>query len=299
MFLWWCLFAFGVMAAAAEWARRRAPIILVFSGAYGSLADYACLAPWARAIFSPFACVVTLVVGEVVAGQQWWAEYTPTDAEIQWQRQHGHSEEEAFRRAAGYTYNADPGRLPEAMRAARDAICGCVAARARPLFVIGFSNGCIPAVEAAHLFSATALWLASGVPSASQQKQLHTLPCPIFCSASVWERYWGGAQGVLRATRSAPLRTECTFQGRHGYDALDSLTLSCASSVFRRAVGVARPGPLEARFTRSARTLCGIAYSFAVLSGSEVREVRGSRLLAARVPPRRWRRAAWSTGGAM
>lgn len=100
--------------------------------------------------------------------------------------------------AHNYTTHVSAERLAEAVGLGVERVRSCVAWRARPLWVIGCSNGCVPAMELAWLLQAGQLVLASGVVSDSQRRRglVRGFAGKVVLAASRSEHYWGGAARI-------------------------------------------------------------------------------------------------------
>lgn len=105
------------------------------------------------------------------------------------------------------THNAATDGLDEVMRLVDELRPG-----PRTLF-IGYSNGAIPAFEAAVQFEAAGLWLASGVVATEQRSYMQHLRCPVVVSAGDFETYFGGQASVLESAPSAAV--PFCFPGYH------------------------------------------------------------------------------------
>ena len=222
-----------VLCSVYMW--RRVPIIVIFGGAY---AKKGCMQPivvflQCVRMFSP---IVLLTVDELDA--DWWCPYTPLDDEIDWFLGRGWSVDKAVELAEKYTREADESTLSLAMALAFAKCRRHFGWGARPLWVVGFSNGVIPAVEFAVLCSAAVLWTASGVPS--NRQRVHTLGAftgKLLVTFSENERYWQNAYHAVRDTEAAHQRREyLIFKG--GRHAREDESGECLAWVRSRLLGM-------------------------------------------------------------
>ena len=210
-------------AAGALWLWRMAPECIVFVDASATGNEAKDIVDAIRHRWR-LARVHVLAPGDMLASDM-WAPYTPTDAEIEYQRRQGHSTCEAVRLANRWTYSADETHVAFVRQRAQELLRGW-----RRLLIVGISNGAIPAFDVACHCKASSLWLASGAVSAAQQQRWPDFAGCAVVTAGTQEAFWGGYHCVFAA---APTATHILFQGYHARETFDAIraALDCCAAV--------------------------------------------------------------------
>ena len=217
----------------------RAPIIIVFGGAYSS---DEIMAPLVLEIKRRFPMSTVALFSPKTYGYDWWAPYEPSSEEIRWHWHGNRSWHDAYEHAHAQTRHADLEQLPMVLDIVRKKMRTIWLIQRRPLIVIGTSNGCVPAVEVATRHKAVGLWLASGVVAEQQQATLASFDGTTICTASWYDRYWRGPHWILWFTTSVAQHCDSLLWGndphihKHACESCDAFAMDWAVAKLRCAI---------------------------------------------------------------
>ena len=183
--------AAAILAASAVlyWIWKNSPVVIIFGGATTETYHFFDYIKYIKNRWC-FAKVVVLCPMSTI-GYDWWAEPAPLDGDLQYFQQLYDDTEEAYRRAYDFATNVNPVHLLGILEVGMKYV-----STYRRLFVIGFSNGCIPAVDLAHYANAQGIWLGSGLLADHQAwSLLDAIPKKV-ATISIYEKYWGGCRRI-------------------------------------------------------------------------------------------------------
>ena len=169
-----------ILALVCLFLWTNMPVVVLYGGAYTDKWDYTdvvlcCYKRW------PWASVVVLCAQDIV-GDDWWAEPAPSPGDVQF-----YACRDAYTMAYNWTTAVKRHNLYQALMAGLASV-----SRWRRLYVIGFSNGCVPAQDLAFHGKAFGIWMASGLPADHQDWAMLKNVRKKIATISTCESYWGG-----------------------------------------------------------------------------------------------------------
>lgn len=184
------------------------PVVIVYGGATTRNTDYKDIVQRLQQKW-PLATIVVLCPMETI-GKAWWAEPQPSCYDIQYYAQ-WYDDREAYMHAHAWATAVNDSSLRTVLAIGLSYVVAW-----RRLFVVGFSNGCVPAQDLVFHAKADGVWMASGLPADHQSWTMLANVSRKVATVSTHEKFFGGSRRMQYYLQSCAGFKIFTGGYRHG-----------------------------------------------------------------------------------